>query len=659
VREMRLREAHRSSGPASGPRRGVRLRAVVAAVLATALLTSAAVGGAAAEPASAPASAAAGALDAGAAHSCALVTASAVRCWGYGAIGQLGSVATATIGDDETPAAVAPVALGPGRSAKAVAAGAHHTCAVLDDGSVRCWGFGGDGRLGYAATASIGDDEPPAAAGPVDLGAGRTATAITAGTGHTCALLDDGSVRCWGYGEDGRLGYGDSASIGDDEPPAAAGPVNLGVGRTARAITAGSGHTCAVLDDGGVRCWGYAANGRLGYADTVRIGDDETPAAAGPVDLGPGRTATAITAGEAHTCAILDDGAVRCWGYGLYGALGYGYTTNVGDDEHPSAAEPVYLGAGVTAVAISAGELHTCIVQNDGRVRCWGFGGNGRLGYANVRNIGDNELPFAAGTVDVGAGRTATAISAGWFHTCARLDDRSVRCWGYASAGRLGRCSDVDIGDDETPGAVAPVNLEPPPVGCGAAMVGEAAGPSPADPAAGPATPASPAVPAAAPGATARDAERMRARGWRRCVASARRAGSAGARATAMRRCRRIWARTPGRVTKVRWQARSKTQIVLSFAAPGTHGTRAPAARRYLVRQSARPIRGRRDFRRAARLCGGSCRYAVTRVGARVRLTITDLRPGTTYHYAVAAYDNVSGRVGPRSATVAARTRSR
>ena len=651
-----MREERRSSRPASGPGRGQRLRAVVAAILAAALLTSAAVRSAPAEPASAPASAAAGSLDAGAAHSCALVAASALRCWGYGAIGQLGSGATATIGDDETPAAVAPVALGPGRSAKAVAAGAHHTCAVLDDASVRCWGFGGDGRLGYAGTASIGDDEPPAAAGPVVLGAGRTATAITAGTGHTCALLDDGSVRCWGYGADGRLGYGDVASVGDDEPPAAAGPVNLGAGRTARAISAGSGHTCALLDDGSVRCWGYAANGRLGYADTVRIGDDETPAAAGPVDLGPGRTATAITAGEAHTCAILDDGAVRCWGYGLYGALGYGYTTNVGDDEPPSAAEPVYLGVGTTAVAISAGELHTCIVQNDGRVRCWGFGGNGRLGYANARNIGDNELAFAAGTVDVGAGRTATAISAGSFHTCARLDDGGVRCWGYASSGRLGRCSDVDIGDNETPGAVAPVNLEPPPVGCGAAVLGETAGPPP-DPGDGPAAPASPAVPAAAPSPTARRAEWLRARGWRRCVAAARRAGGPRTRARAMKRCRTLWARTPGRVTKVRVRSRSRSSIVLEFRAPGTHGARPPAARRYLVRQSLRPIRGRTDFRRADKLCGGSCRFAITRVGSTVRLTITDLRPGTTYHYAVAAYDNVSGRVGPRSVTVAARTR--
>ena len=629
-------------------RRPARLGAAACAVLVV-LVTFAVAPSAPAEPASAPASAQAGALDAGAAHSCALVAGAAVRCWGFGAIGQLGYGSTATIGDDETPAAVAPLDLGAGRTAKAVAAGGHHTCALLDDASVRCWGFGGDGRLGYANTASIGDDEPAGAGGPVDLGPGRTATAITAGTGHTCALLDDRTVRCWGFGGNGRLGYGSEASVGDDETPGAAGPVALGAGRTARAISAGGSHTCAILDDGSVRCWGYAVGGRLGYGDYEWIGDNELPDAAGPVDLGPGRTATAISAGEGHTCAILDDGTVRCWGYHQQGQLGYGYTTGIGDNEPPAAAEALFAGTGATAVAISAGEMHTCAVLGDGGVRCWGWGDHGRLGYATTQSIGDDEPGWAAGPVALGAGRSAVAVSAGGAHTCARLDDGSVRCWGFGGAGRLGRCSEHAVGDDELPSAVAPVSLEPPDIGCAAAAAGSIGGSSAV---------AGPTPVRAASALSPRELERRRARGWRRCVTRARR-HTGRARVRALEECRRLWARTPGRVTKVRWQARSKTQIVLSFAAPGTHGARPPAARRYLVRQSLRPIRGRRDFRRAAKLCDGSCRFAITRVGSRVRLTITDLRPGTTYHYAVAAYDNVSGRVGPRSVTVAARTRPR
>ena len=128
----------------------------------------------------------------------------------------------------------------------------------------------------------------------MDLGVGRFATAISAGDFHTCAVLDDGSVRCWGFGEDGRLGYGNETDIGDDESPGSVGPVNLGMGRTAMAISAGGAHTCAVLDNGKVLCWGFGEDGRLGYGDEATIGDDEPPGIVAPVDLGP-RTATAIT----------------------------------------------------------------------------------------------------------------------------------------------------------------------------------------------------------------------------------------------------------------------------------------------------------------------------------------------------------------------------
>ena len=328
-------------------------------------------GGAPAEQASAPASPQAGGLDVDAHHSCALMPNAAVRCWGHEVSGQLGLAATNTIGDDETPAAASAVDLGPGRTARAVATGNYHSCAVLDDGSVRCWGFGTSGQLGYGRTDTIGDNETPGSAGPVDLGRGRTARAISAGGVHTCAVLDDGSVRCWGFGEDGRLGTGNTRTIGDDETPGSIPPVDLGPGRTARAVSAGAGHTCAVLDDGSVRCWGYGVNGRLGYGSRDSVGDDEVPGSMAPVDLGAGHTATAITAGEAHTCAILNDANVRCWGYAGHGQLGYGDEQSIGDNESPGDAGPVDLGPDAAAVAISAGDVHNCVVLAGGRVRCW------------------------------------------------------------------------------------------------------------------------------------------------------------------------------------------------------------------------------------------------------------------------------------------------
>jgi streptogramin lyase len=123
------------------------------------------------------------------------------------------------------------------------------------------------------------------------------------------------------------------------------------------------------------------------------------------------------------------------------------------------------------------------------------------------------------------------------------------------------------------------------------------------------------------------------------------------------RACRRRHGRKPGRVTQLRARAVSKTKVLLSFRAPGTAGRRPPPAREYVVKQSRRPIRDRRGFRRAQTLCRGRCSFDVKLVGATVELTVTDLRPGTTYHYSVAARDNVSGRPGHRSLTVKARTR--
>ncbi|MDH3755403.1 MAG: hypothetical protein OEU32_16165, partial [Acidimicrobiia bacterium] len=135
---------------------------------------------------------------------------------------------TDRIGDTETPDTVGPVDLGPGRTAVAIAPVGFHTCAILDNGSLLCWGNGFDGQLGYGNTDDIGDNETPGGFGPVDLGTGRTATAVSGSEFHTCAALDDGAVRCWGGNSTGRLGYGDLVSIGDDETPGSVGPVMVG-----------------------------------------------------------------------------------------------------------------------------------------------------------------------------------------------------------------------------------------------------------------------------------------------------------------------------------------------------------------------------------------------------------------------------------------------
>jgi alpha-tubulin suppressor-like RCC1 family protein len=97
-----------------------------------------------------------------------------------------------------------------------------HACAILANGAVRCWGFGADGRLGYGNPSNIGDDETPASVGDVPVGG---ATIQLSGFSHTCALLDTGKIRCWGFNDFGQLGYGNTEELGDDETAASAGDV--------------------------------------------------------------------------------------------------------------------------------------------------------------------------------------------------------------------------------------------------------------------------------------------------------------------------------------------------------------------------------------------------------------------------------------------------
>ncbi|MEN9379266.1 MAG: hypothetical protein RJB15_944, partial [Pseudomonadota bacterium] len=203
------------------------------------------------------------------------------------------------------------------RTATAIGVGQHHTCAILDDGSVKCWGRNYYGQLGYDDVAQRGSViGSMASLGSVNLGSGRTATALALGNGHTCALLDNNSVKCWGSNGYGQLGYDDTTNRGNTiGSMATVGAVNLGSGRTATAIAAGSVHTCAILDNGSVKCWGDNTYGQLGYDDTVNRGDTTgSMAILSSVNLGIGRTATAIAAGGSHTCAILDNNNVKCWG---------------------------------------------------------------------------------------------------------------------------------------------------------------------------------------------------------------------------------------------------------------------------------------------------------------------------------------------------------
>jgi alpha-tubulin suppressor-like RCC1 family protein len=320
-----------------------------------------------------------------------LLTTSNVSCWGASFSGALGYGNANHVGDNESPISIGSVDLG--SPASQVVAGNYFTCALLSSRSVRCWGSNFLGQLGYGHTENIGDDEVPATGGPVSVGG--SVLQLAAGNDHVCALLATNEVRCWGNNASGQLGYGHASIIGDNELPASAGSVNVG-GPVAQ-IAAGGDHTCALLQSGEVVCWGLNDSGQLGYGHAENIGDDDLPFSAGVVSVG-GRVAR-IVAGRRHTCVLLDTGSVKCWGTNAAGELGYGHTRTLGDDEVPVSVGTVSLGR--PAEALSASGNHTCAILDDGALRCWGSGSSGELGYGNRDSVGDNELPSSVPPVAV------------------------------------------------------------------------------------------------------------------------------------------------------------------------------------------------------------------------------------------------------------------
>jgi len=400
-------------------------------------------------------------LAAGSVHTCSLDSDGSVRCWGRGERGQIGYGSTEDVGDDLQDDMLQTVSLG-GRATQ-ISAGFEHTCALMETGDVLCWGHNAFGQLGYGHTETIGDDELPSDAGAVALG--EKVLFVAAGGLHTCVLVERGAIRCWGDNTNGQLGYGNTEDIGDDETPIATPDVDIGEGEIVQ-LSTGLVHSCALFASGALRCWGrgerpletaVGGHGQLGYGNTEDIGDDEAPAAAGDVPVG--EPVVHVSTGIAHTCAVTDSGAVRCWGRGEgrqgQGQLGYQEKENVGDDETPAEVGDVET-MGNARLAL-AGDTHSCLIDADGALQCWGFGGFGQLGYGNMDNIGDDEAPAAAGVVPVG--EKVIQMVGGSFHTCVLGESHRVYCFGLGNSGQLGYCDERSLGDDETPESLGPVPL--------------------------------------------------------------------------------------------------------------------------------------------------------------------------------------------------------
>jgi alpha-tubulin suppressor-like RCC1 family protein len=320
---------------------------------------------------------------------CALMQDGSVKCWGLGESGQRGDGSFTTFGF--TPGDVTGLT-----GASQVAAGYGHACALIVDGSIRCWGENREGQLGNGATADPGVAEPVTVTGVTG------ALAIATGAYHTCAIMPDRTVACWGRNDQGQLGDGTlTTSSTPVQVVTGSGPLT-----GAAALTAGGAHTCVLLVDADVKCWGENGNGQLGDGTNVLKRH--------PVRVN-GVNAVAVSAGWQHTCAVLADGTAACWGSNAFGQLGDGTTTDA------LAAVPVRGLADVRA--ISAGWWqHSCAVSGDGAAQCWGLNEWGQLGDGTtnsssmpVRMTGTGvtwtSSDTAVATIDA-AGR-ATAIAHG------------------------------------------------------------------------------------------------------------------------------------------------------------------------------------------------------------------------------------------------------
>jgi alpha-tubulin suppressor-like RCC1 family protein len=335
-------------------------------------------------------------------HTCALMAAGGVKCWGWNEDGQLGDGTTI---NRATPMDVSGLSNG----VSAITTGWAHTCALTTAGGVKCWGSNWIGQLGDGTTTN----SPT----PVEVsGLTGGVSSIAAGYGHTCALMTSGDVQCWGDNGYGQLGDGTTT---ERHTPVNVSDLTGGV----RAIAAGGDHTCALTSSGGLKCWGHNLHGRLGDGTTI---ERHTPVDVSRLTNG----LSAVAAGWNHTCALTTTGSVKCWGYNEYGQLGDGTTT-----ERHTPVDVSGLSSGVSAIAAGVG--HTCALTTSGGVRCWGFNGYGQLGDGTAT---DSYTP-----VDVnGLTSGVSAIAASLYHTCALTTAGGLKCWGNNAYGQLGDGTTTD-----------------------------------------------------------------------------------------------------------------------------------------------------------------------------------------------------------------------
>jgi alpha-tubulin suppressor-like RCC1 family protein len=353
-------------------------------------------------------------VSAGNATTCGVTTGGVTYCWGQNLYGQLGGGAEGA-GGSVTPVQVS------GAVTFATVSVYRRTCGVTNQGVAYCWGLNSFGELGTGTTAPY-NPQPAAVSG------GLTFASVSTGQYHTCGLTTRGAAYCWGLGEQGELGTGNTASSGT--------PLAVVGGLTFVMVAAGGwGHSCGLTTSGAAYCWGDNTFGQLGDGTTTgpqrcNPGVESTggPCSTEPVAVSGGLTFAQISVGLAHVCGVTTGGAAYCWGWNGAGALGTGDTI--------TSASPVAVAGGLTFAMVSAGDRYTCGVSTGGAAYCWGYNGP-HLGHGSVVNADAVLAPVA-----VAGGLTFVMVSAGEGegidHTCGVTTNGVAYCWGFDSWGQLG-----------------------------------------------------------------------------------------------------------------------------------------------------------------------------------------------------------------------------
>lgn len=306
----------------------------------------------------------------GAHHGCRLTPTYGAECWTLAAAEPVPAPANAVEVEGWMPARAGELRAVPGvMRYTALAAGSAHTCGVTPEGDIYCWGANDVGQLGDGTRVSR--TAPVRVAGPASY------RAVRGGRAHTCGLETGGAVRCWGENRSGQLGDGTLTS--EPVPTAVVGLPALAV-----AVATGAQHSCALLGDGRVFCWGANRDGQLGVPGRTERSEPREVA---------GVRATAIGAGDAHTCAALTTGGVRCWGRDAAGQLGVGPLSTHASDIAPGRLTTVPDADHVTSLA--GGASQSCAMTPSGAVWCWG--GAGRASRVPVRIAMAGSVSFSAG----------------------------------------------------------------------------------------------------------------------------------------------------------------------------------------------------------------------------------------------------------------------